>query len=332
MRKMATLRRIDEIKPIPDADLIELVIMDGWQSIVLKAENFKVGDFVFYLEVDSWVPHTLAPFLTSNPDKIKSFNDVPGNRLKTAKKRGELSQGLIIPLHKALDFDFSSALGVQKWEPKEDARLSGNPRGNFPAQVPKTDQERIQNRKRQFMDDYRQQVYEKTEKLHGTSGTFYLDADGDFHVCSRNNDLTRDEKNVYWQVAIKYDIEQKLRDAELLDYAIQGEICGPGINGNDYGLKDYQFFVFDVSHKGKKILPEARQRIVKALSLTHVPIISKEYRFPDDATVESVLLEADNKPSAINGCPIEGYVYKRLDVNEHSFKVVSNEWLLAHKS
>ena len=62
MRKLATIRKISELRPIPEADLIETAVLDGWEVVVKKDEH-KVGDLVVYCEIDSWIPYDLAPFL-----------------------------------------------------------------------------------------------------------------------------------------------------------------------------------------------------------------------------------------------------------------------------
>lgn len=97
MRKLATIRKISEIKPIEGADKIELAVLDGWQVVIKKGE-YQVNDLVVYLEIDSWVPNELAPFLTPEGKEPKEYNGVKGERLRTKKLRGVFSQGLILPL------------------------------------------------------------------------------------------------------------------------------------------------------------------------------------------------------------------------------------------
>ncbi len=43
MRKLATIRQISRLEPIPKADRIELALIDGWEAVVKKGE-FKEGD------------------------------------------------------------------------------------------------------------------------------------------------------------------------------------------------------------------------------------------------------------------------------------------------
>ncbi len=96
LRKLATIGTIDQILPHPNADRLELAKVRGWQ-VVVKIGEFKAGDKVIYLEVDSWVPTEIAPFL-SKGQKPRMYNGIKGERLRTIKLRNELSQGLILPI------------------------------------------------------------------------------------------------------------------------------------------------------------------------------------------------------------------------------------------
>lgn len=82
MRKLATIREIAEIKPIPDADRIEVARIDGWEVVVSKKDNFHVGDRVVYVEIDSKMPET------PEYEFLKSRKYV----VKTIVMRGQVSQ------------------------------------------------------------------------------------------------------------------------------------------------------------------------------------------------------------------------------------------------
>lgn len=338
MRALATVRRIAEVRPIEGADLIVAYRVDGWW-VVDKKDQYQVNDLVVYIEVDSWIPHELAPFLSKGKEP-RVFEGVPGERLRTVKLKGQLSQGLLLPFTAKLavlmgasfgsqfeDFegqDASAQLGIKKWEAPLPAQLAGQVRGTFPAEIPKTDQERIQNLN---FDQYLGKHYEVTEKLHGSSCTFYLDNDGILHVCSRNWDLKPDENNAYWKAAYKYNVEAEMRRLGLNGYAIQGELCGEGINGNNYKLS-LDFFAFDVYLVGEGYLePFERQELVRKLGLKHVPILDSNHRLHDE--VEDLLRKADGI-SMLADCKREGFVYKAL-YSTNSFKVISNAWLLKYE-
>ena len=95
-RKLASIQRITKLFPIEGADRIEGAEILGWTCVVNKGE-FKEGDLCIYIEVDSWIPHELAPFLSKGKEP-KIYNGVKGTRLRTVKMKGVVSQGLILPL------------------------------------------------------------------------------------------------------------------------------------------------------------------------------------------------------------------------------------------
>jgi RNA ligase (TIGR02306 family) len=101
MRKLASIRRIADIQPIEGADAIVVATIDGWKVVVKKSE-FKVGDLAVYFEIDSWVPHDLAPFL-SKGNEPREYGGVKGERLRTIKLRGTTSQGLLLKLENCFD-------------------------------------------------------------------------------------------------------------------------------------------------------------------------------------------------------------------------------------
>lgn len=98
-RKMATIRRIDNIGPIEGAGAIEVATVGGWK-VVVKKGDFTAGDLAVYCEVDSFIPTTIAPFLTKPDHYPKVFEGVQGERLRTVRLRKTLSQGLLLPLKK----------------------------------------------------------------------------------------------------------------------------------------------------------------------------------------------------------------------------------------
>lgn len=96
-RKMATVRIVDAILPIEGADAIEVAVIGGWKVVVKKGE-YRAEQLAIYCEIDSWIPHSIAPFLTKEGAVPKTYKGVQGQRLKTIKLRGQISQGLLLPL------------------------------------------------------------------------------------------------------------------------------------------------------------------------------------------------------------------------------------------
>lgn len=338
MRKMAHIEKIHSISPIDGADAIELACILGWQCVVKKGE-FEVGQLAVYCEIDSWVPLTLAPFLQKG-EKVREFNGVPGNRLKTIKLRGALSQGLILPCTSGMPTeegsDVSEILGIQKWEAPENPQLAGTQKGNFPAQFPKTDQERIQNISDRTWNIWQEKNYsfEVTEKLEGSSMTCYL-LDGVFGVCSRNIDLKETPDNTFWKVARAKDIEAKMRKASeqfgLTDWCIQGELVGPGIQGNIYGLTEHKFYVFEiVKAGGTKLNADDRNQICFMVNFVQAPL--KGYEVSLKSQTKQSLLKKANDLSQLKDVLQEGLVFKCIEDPSISFKAVSDEYLLKSKN
>ena len=345
MRKMATIRQIDALNPIEGADAIECASIGGWKVVVKKGE-FSVGNLAVYCEIDSWVPTELAPFLSKGKEP-REFEGVKGERLRTVKLRGQLSQGLLLPVEVDNDqfggvvhlvksnycveegMDVSEILGIVKYEAPIPAALAGEVKGMFPSRIPKTDQERIQNLTAE-LEVWKDEklTWEVTEKLDGSSMTVYV-IDGEVGVCSRNLDLKRNPDNSLWRAAIKHGLEEKLAGYDNI--AVQGELVGNGIQGNMYKMRDQDFYVYDVYSidQGRYFTPAERKSFVKALDLLHCPVLHSATRLLDSDTVESLLRVAEGK--SIMGGEIgperEGLVFK-CNEKSVSFKAISNRFLL----
>ena len=338
MRKLATIRKIDALRPIPDADAIECAVVGGWTAVVKRGE-FKAGDLAVYCEIDSWIPHALAPFLSKGKEP-RVFDGIAGERLRTMKLRGQLSQGLLLPLSTLTmveselfeGLDVSFPLGIVKYEAPVPAQLAGEVKGMFPGWIQKTDQERVQNLKEEL--DYwlrEQHVWEITEKLDGSSMTVYL-RDGEFGVCSRNLELKPSETNSLWKVAVRNDLELKLRRANR-NLALQGELIGEGIQGNPYKQKAQEFFLFDIYDidASKYLTPAERNAFVEEHDIKHVPVLAFGAELWDTLginSIDNILKFAEGKSvMGMIGCEREGLVFKSKAV-QCSFKAISNKFLL----
>ena len=340
MRKLATIQKIKEILPIEGADSIELAIVNGWNVVVAKNVGHKVGDYVIYCEIDSFLP-IKEEFEFLRKSSYKKMSDgSEGFRLRTIKLRGQISQGLIIPLNILMQYnnfviefeegsDVSEILGIIKYEPPMPAELSGTAKGLFPGFIPKTDEERIQNLTREFEKwvDENLEFY-VTEKLDGSSATFYY-KDGEFGVCSRNLELLESEGNTFWRVAREMDLENKMKS---LDYNVsfQGELVGEGIQGNPYKIKGQKVFFFNVFNIDTREYANLTEFVntIHGLGLDTVPKIETQFRLPD--TIEDLLSYADGKSYHNPNFDREGVVIRSLD-RKISFKVISNKFLLNEK-
>jgi RNA ligase (TIGR02306 family) len=335
MRKMATVRQVDAVNPIPDADAIEVATVGGWRVVIKKGE-FKPGDLAVYCEIDSWIPNDLAPFLSKGSEP-RVYNGVAGERLRTVKLRGQVSQGLLLPLTSAGEFalnegdDVAERLNIQKWEAPIPAQLAGEVRGVFPGFIPKTDQERIQNLTAEFADwTERKLHWEVTEKLDGSSMTVYV-FDDDEGVCSRNLNLRETEGNSLWTVARRNDLIGKIRSTGQ-NLAFQGELIGEGIQGNPYKIRGQEFYLFDIYDigAGRYLTPLERQALAARLRVLCVPTVAAHANPYDTlgiADIAQMLKFAEGKSVLMNTTEREGLVFKCHE-EAVSFKAISNKFLL----
>lgn len=351
-RSMARVVTIDEVGPIEGADAIEVCTVGGWNVVARKGE-YTAGDLAIFCEIDSWIPHDRAPFLTKPGQQPKEYLGMKGQRLRTIRLRGQISQGLLLPVVSditgtyvmmyddergeysvtlAEGDDVSEIFGIVKYEPPVNAQLSGLAKGNFPSCVPRTDQPRCQNLRHQFEKwSAMGLTWEVSEKCEGSSLTVFLPIDGEFEVCSRNLSLTRTEDNSFWATVIEYQVEEKMRGAGLFGLAIQGELIGPGIQGNIYKLQKHEFRVFDIYDVklGNYVSSAVRDGICQELGLLQAPVINPAMCI-DDMDIHDLLELAEGKTQIgyAPGQEREGLVFKCNERPELSFKAISNRYLL----
>ena len=362
-RKLASVQKVKAIRPIEGADRIEVVQVLNWDCVASKGQ-YHVGDLVIYFEIDSLLPDIPAfEFLKKSAwsQKLNKY------KISTHKFRNQISQGLIMPITQlreiynaingtsisSIDYDegddLTALLKIEKYEPP----VSNGPLGeiiNHEWYVPKTDEERIQVCAENVLPEYikrEQNEWYASIKLDGTSCTAGLFDDA-FLIGGRTQWYKGE--NMYTTTVKKYgDIEAKAReylDATGVYVVFQGELCGPGIQSNRLGLKEKEWFIFNVfvSTTGKydsykKLDLIGMLAMCENFGLKHVPIIDDEYKFSfkgysnTDEIVNGLLKYVDNfkyrtyfedaSPNQV----AEGLVFRLNDMT-NSFKVVSNKFLL----
>lgn len=346
-RQLASIKFVNNIINHPNADNLELTIIEGWQIITRIGET-KIGDKVIYCEIDSLLPN--QPWL---PEAIKlKLNNQTNSewfRLKTIKIRNEISQGLIIPISDTIkhmnsyeiDTNVTIELGIKKYEQptfsgsynSASNGTNGSKVGNFPTNlINKTDEPRIQSSVK-LLDMLQSLPYYITIKCDGTSASFVIDpSTQQLLVCSRNQIRNKPE-NIdecpYWSIAMKYDIERKLKQLGG-KYGIQGEICGPKIQKNLLGLNNLDMFVFNiVDINTRKIVSYGTFiDITKQLDLQTVPIeeVGDSFCITD---IKTLLAKAEGKYNNTKN-QREGLVIRSQDC-DISFKAISNAYLLKYE-
>lgn len=339
MRKMMTLKKIDAINPIENADAIVLASIGGWQAVV-KKDEFEVGDTVLYFEIDSFLPAEVEQFafLASKSSKTvinpDTNQEVTGHVLRTVKLRGQVSQGLVLAPFAGLDIDSTqdqvdavmSGLGVFKYEPPIPAGTGGQIIGKFPHTAQKTDSERVQNLSDEFLASLNPDEWQATEKIDGTSATF-IKQDGVLRMASRNWEMSPEGDHVYASVAKRFGLADLMPEGAIL----QGEIYGPGLQGNPLKVAQVDLCVFHVDNVDLDAHSEFADFVVKHA----VPVL--DLKLP--TTVDEAVEQVNGMTSRINpGVQAEGIVwwnkngerFADLD-NRANFKAINNKFLLKQK-
>ena len=361
-RKLASVQKVKAIKPIEGADRIEIVQILNWDCVAQKGQ-YKIGDLVIYFEIDSLLPDIPAFEFLKGSSWSQKLNKY---KISTHKFRGQISQGLVIPIHQlteiynqinkssvsSIDYDegddLTALLKIEKYEPP----VSNGPLGDLIHHewyVPKTDEERIQVCAEDVLPKYiksEQDDWYASVKLDGTSCTAGLFEDM-FLVGGRNQWYKG--PNMYTETVKKYITEEKLRaycETTGMYVVFQGELCGPGIQCNRLGLSEKDWFVFNVftSDTGKmdsytKCDLLNMLNICEYFGLKTVPLIPSGAKFDFkattdiDETVENLLKYVDSikyRTFFEDASPnqiAEGAVFRMNDMS-YSFKVISNKFLL----
>ena len=339
MRKLASIQMVHAVELIPGADRIELASVLGWKVVVPKGE-FQKGDLCIYFEIDSFLPvRPEFEFLRSSCF-VKSGILGEGFRIKTRKIRGQVSQGLILPVSVfpectglPVGTDVTGALGVRKWEIEERATTGGTIIGTLPSDVPHTDETRIQAEP-ELLEAFRGKPYYITTKMDGSSHSISIDPDG-FHVCGHNYEY-RDGSFYEFVKSRGYEsaVRSYMAKTGIKMLCIQGEFCAPGIQKNPLKLCAPAWYVFTVRVDGKRVGLHEMMAVTTALGMPMVPIEEMGNDLPHlYPTVEALLDRAEG--SYPKGGPKEGIVvrpeepeYCPLISGPLSMKVINNKYLL----
>lgn len=339
IRKLVSIKKIDTLKPIEGADKIELAIIGGWQAVVIKGQ-FEPNEEIIYFEIDSFLPDTIEQFKFLTDKNSKEVvspvgTSVKGHILKTIRLRGELSQGLVqkIDIFEGLSdllaksdnktetaAQYFKDLGVFKYE--KPLPLDGDIIGQYPSFTIKTDSERVQNLSDETLQMLSEQLtWKGTEKIDGTSSTWWKDDEGKIHVASRNYEINIKPNSVYSKIITDYKLDAILKPGDIL----KGEIAGEGIQANPLKIQGKKLFIFDW---------ESENEFPKELEDYKAPVY--DFEFPN--TVEEALKQVNGLKSLVNpNVQAEGIVwwneegkpFKELDYRPN-FKAINNTFLLKH--
>ena len=279
MRKLASIQRIWQIEPIEGADRIELAHVLGWQCVVNKGQ-FQPMDLAVYFEVDSFLPvrEEFEFMRASSYRKTDIMGE--GFRLRTMKFRGQISQGLLLPVgmfpeipeEAELGMDVTEILGVRKWEIEERISTGGTMIGTLPYDIPHTDETRVQAEP-DLIQAFAGLEYYISTKMDGSSHSVGIDENG-FHVTGHNYEYKDDGNSPFYELIKAMGLRAKMEafaaENHLSAFTIQGELCAPGIQKNRLKLTKPEWFVFTVREGEKRNLFRTLMKTYAAYSLTGV--------------------------------------------------------------
>jgi hypothetical protein len=350
---LATVQRVVNITPIDGADAIETATVLGWQ-VVVKKNEYKVGDLCCYIQIDTVVPDRAEfEFL-----RERNF------RVRTIKLRKQISQGLIVPLpsgRRKEGDDLTEVMGIKKYEKPDNnpieryekprmpkvwylkwvylfkynflykafPSLQKKSRSPFPKHlVSITDEERIQNMPA-VLKAYAGKLFVASYKLDGSSITIIHQkalGKSKFRICSRRFEL-HDKQNDWYRVFneadFKYEILKLVKQFNTNDIIVQGEAIGK-FNGNHHNLQKEQIRLFNIYVNGKRLNQKDFLDVCKKNNIPHCPIYKETVL---NHTLDEILKESEIKDLLNPSVDAEGLVWRCVEDNL-SFKVINNKYLL----
>lgn len=324
-RQLATIQKIESLTPIENSDHLAVARVLGW-NVVVRKDEWKDNNICVYVEVDSILP----------PKPEFEFMKPRNYRVKTIRLRGQVSQGLCLPISILpqdkdckVGEDVSEVIGITKYEIPIPAILRGKVKGAFPGFLPKTDEIRVQTII-DLLEFHKNKAYYATEKLDGTSFTAFKYRD-DFGICSRNLQLQLDDGTVYTKIAKELDLQSKIPEG----FAIQGEIVGPGIQNNKLKLNKHELRIYNLFNvlEQKYMAGVEMMHLIDDLGLDRVPYLFFWSSLP---SLEEMIRLAVRKSLLNISVWAEGIVVRAVNeeivprLGRLSFKVINPEFLLEY--
>jgi RNA ligase (TIGR02306 family) len=243
--------KIEKVEKHPDADALDICTVLGDFPIITKRNEYQVGDVTGYIPIDTIVPD-ITEFYMLCPKAYEKYEDENGQvqqrqlgpkyqigsvpekyRIIKAKRiRGIYSQGMLMHLLMHSGFCDSEPLvmenpqpgqsiidfwGLKKWEEPEEENLPGlkKTRGTNAEKAPQgwaMPHYDIDGVRKYLACLGENEEIVLTEKLHGSNGGFAYDGSR-LWVKSRNYYKKQDEEDMWWDIALRYDLEYKLKQA-----------------------------------------------------------------------------------------------------------------------
>lgn len=282
------VKEITDIQPHPNADALELAIVEGWQ-VVVKIGQFHKGDIALHIP-----PNALVPQEVSDAWGVTQY--LSKGRVRVVKLRGEPSYGFLVEndTNAAVGTDLKNYYEITEWEPPEkffggDVEKPHSYFEFYPSM------QNLYN----FPDIPNGEVI-CLEKIHGTNSAIGMVLENDERVTlvgSRKLLRKRGKDSIYERPYLRFqeDMDGLLNtlfdnpqeyipslSPELVrSVIIYGEIYGSGVQNLQYGYNGQTVYAaFDIAINGKFLSFDDCVKLFNEYGIPMAPILYRgEYSF-----------------------------------------------------
>lgn len=358
-RDLAIIAKVQKIEGIPKYDKVVKATIENYPVIVQK-DQFKEGDLCVFVFYDTVLP-VKPEFEFLRKSSYSKLYD--GFRIRNMKMCGMYSSGIafgldILPegFQPSLGDDVSDMLNIRKYDPEElqgraqvqhgkkkspvmlfllrfrlfrklYKRIHGKQVATYPETVHKSNETNIEKTFSKLKEQYPDEKYYVTCKVEGSAGAWMLYGKRrKYMVFSHNVIRSPNDDNTWAKVGRKYKLESILR-GEKRNLCIQGEICGPSIQGNIYNFPDYRLFVYKVTDTdtGEVYNFNNLVEFCDKYALDMVPVIYTNRQMLE--TLDDMLSDCEGK-SVLADVPREGFVWRSMADQNIGFKCKSRAYQL----
>lgn len=285
-----TVAPVGNIRPHPNAELLDLATVKGWQMGV-KRGAFREGQPVVYFEQGTVLPPEVAERFGVRKYLVPR-EDIGGNQVLVVHRvrlRGEPSFGLVVEPEPGmvLGQDVSAHYGATKYRPP--APDAPDAEEDHPAFPSYTEVENMRTYPDIFQDG---EEVVAAEKLDGKNGRLGFvrgeDAQGrpqmELMAGSRTLRRKRPAENLsdsmFWAPHLIPGVKSLLDvvyNSGVSSFALFGELHGPGVRSLHYGRTEVGFRVFDMCIDGKYASYATLEETCQLFGIEMVPLV---YRGP----------------------------------------------------
>lgn len=283
---------INDVRPHPNADALELATVGGWQMCVRKGV-YQNGDPIVYFEQGTTLPKEIADRLGVT-QYLSEKLDISGNRvlvIHRVRLRGEPSFGLVVSPEAGMQVGENVAgfyRAAKFLPPLRTSAGDADPADpRFPAY---TEIENMRSYPALFNEG---EVVVATEKIHGTNCRvgFVTETVNDVRLMqwmAGSKGLRRKQpvdpatcrQNTYWFPTTLPAVIQMMEHLFAADHeqaVLYGEVYGVGIQAYSYGQPGIAFRAFDLMIDGKYVDQTQFSDLCQQFNVETVPLI---YRGP----------------------------------------------------